>query len=139
MDANEAAKLLGQKGGQAKTDKKRKAVSANLEKARKARSKKSLERALAALENKYAKQKENAIAKLKKRADSRALAFNEKFDRYIKEQKEKEMKISEKYDVLLAEKIEERKQKSQGGGGVNNSVSQSDAGLQTSPSQAHRD
>ncbi len=68
MEANEAAKVLGQKGGQAKTDKKRKAVSANLEKARKAK------------------------------ADKR-----------------------------------------QGGGGSDNSVSQSDAGLQTSPSQAHRD
>jgi hypothetical protein len=68
MDANEAAKILGQKGGKVTSEKKRKAILANLEKAR-------------------------AI----------------------------------------------KKEKSQGGGGVNNSVSQSDAGLQTSPSQAHRD
>lgn len=68
MDANEAAKILGQKGGKVTSEKKRKAILANLEKAR-------------------------AI----------------------------------------------KKEKSQGGGGVNNSVSQSDAGLQTSHSQAHRD
>lgn len=68
MDEKEAAKLLGQKGGMVKSEKKRKAVAENLVKAREA-----------------------------------------------------------------------LKEKRQGGGGSNNSVSQSDAGLQTSPSQAHRD
>ncbi len=40
MDANEAAKILGQKGGKATSEKKRKAILANLEKARSAKKEK---------------------------------------------------------------------------------------------------